>query len=228
MLVAGVSRGWPEVGRLRAVLPPGAQLEVMDPADADRALLPTTEAALVEGDAPQRVREFTAGRLCSRAALAGIGQRTDPVLMDAGGAPAWPDEVRASISHKDSLCVAVVGSTRTWSGVGIDVERAAPLPRSTWSRVLTAHERGLLEAGPRGSIAARATFSAKEAYYKWYRSCGHSGTPDFNDVDVSLLDDTVVVTPALDTDLPVARGRCVVGDTWIIALLYSEPIQPRS
>jgi 4'-phosphopantetheinyl transferase EntD len=57
------------------------------------------EITLVARATEKRRREFTAGRECARAALAGLGLAAVPILRGYRGAPQWPDGVVGSITH---------------------------------------------------------------------------------------------------------------------------------
>jgi len=126
------------------------------------------EAALAQTWGDLRVRTFVAGRLALREALREIGDTANvPILRSPRGAPVTSSGVSASISHKDTLAVAL--ATRANVGhVGVDVELLS-LPREDVSRhVLTEVERGELavfdaETRKRELLLR---FSLKEALYK--------------------------------------------------------------
>jgi enterobactin synthetase component D len=136
------------------------------------AQLPPEEAALAATWGDARVRTFVAGRLALRAALEELGAEVrGPILRTARGAPVLPPGVRASVSHKDEVAVALVAERVAGddaSHVGVDVELLSP-PRSDVSRhVLTDAERAELapldEEARRRALLVR--FSLKEALYK--------------------------------------------------------------
>jgi enterobactin synthetase component D len=134
---------------------------------AEAALL-TDERAFGETLAPVRRRTWVAGRAALREALARAGLACpSPVLADDRGAPRLPASVRGSISHKETIAVALVapdGGAR----VGVDIEIDQARRHDISRRVLTAGERdeiaGLSERDRAREVLVR--FSAKEAIYK--------------------------------------------------------------
>lgn len=123
------------------------------------------ERALIDRAGRKRQREFASGRRCAHALLDRLGMDAGPLLRSASGAPVWPEAVTGSISHTDDACVAAVAPSSCVAGVGIDVERDAPLAEPLWRRITTAREAAWLEArepGDRG-VDAKRLFSAKEA-----------------------------------------------------------------
>ncbi|MGL5909828.1 MAG: 4'-phosphopantetheinyl transferase family protein [Phycicoccus sp.] len=144
----------------------------------DAALLPE-ERGVIVGAGPDRVTQFATGRHCARLALAHLGaDGSSPLLPDARGAPRWPAGITGSITHTPGWTGALVARTgrRGVAAVGLDAERAAPLPAGVLDVVASPAERERL---------ARLTdddpsrpwdvllFSAKEAAYKaWYPLAG--------------------------------------------------------
>ncbi|MGL5927385.1 MAG: 4'-phosphopantetheinyl transferase family protein [Dermatophilaceae bacterium] len=150
------------------VLPVGPVVRELRGA-GDPASLLAEEARVVASSVENRRREFAAGRTCARAALAGLGVDAGPILPGPGRAPTWPDVLVGSITHCEGLAAAVVAPARTWSGLGIDAEPAAPLPRQVVRVVMNAAEVAALERLPRTVPWDRVLFSAKESLYKvWF------------------------------------------------------------
>jgi 4'-phosphopantetheinyl transferase EntD len=222
------------------MLPPGVRLTALDPVQVDariphtaetgalppqpdgRSLHPA-EAALVPRGDLSRERQFIAGRLCAHAAPREIGAEAGPLLVRPDGSPDWPADVRASISHKSRLCVAAVGSATAVGGLGVDLEPAQELPRAVWRSVLTDGERARIAIGRvrYGRLEPLLIFSAKESYYKWYRSAGGRLGIGFHDVEVEFLDGEIRYHPR--EPLPTPSGRCVVGGDWLITITWSNP-----
>jgi phosphopantetheine--protein transferase-like protein len=160
-------------GRLVAVdVPPALTDELRD------ALHPDELAhALTLG--PGRQPTFAAGRVALRAALAAIASDATeaarltgvPYLPDSDGAPTLPPGVRASISHKRTLAVALAAPAEPNGApatLGVDLEDDRALRVDISRRVLTAAERTRVAALPpegrdRGLIGH---FALKEAFYK--------------------------------------------------------------
>ncbi len=161
-----------------------AAIAVTDDADDDRAVrlpdeppialadalaaLHAEEQARAAALAAIRRRDWVAGRLALRTALARAGAVADaPVLTDDRGAPVLPAGALGSVSHKRGLAVAVAARGAAHR-VGVDVELAAGSRIDLGPRVLTDRERAAL-AHLDPAARARAVilrFALKEAIYK--------------------------------------------------------------
>lgn len=155
---------------LRKTLPDSAGLAVCDPRRLrmDVGGLWPEETPAIANATAKRSREFTAGRVMARQAMAAIGLPQAAIPMGANRAPVWPEGVVGSISHCDSLCVAVVARTRDIRAIGIDVEDHTPLEQDLWDEICNPEEIAWLETQPhqlRGHLV-KQIFSAKEAVYK--------------------------------------------------------------
>lgn len=156
-------------------LPHGRCVALRIPTEPD-ALLPNLhpeEAAHAATLAPARRRTWAAGRVALRQALADRGgQHPAPIFATPRGAPLLQDSpsLCASISHKDSMAVALVAlvGTARPSLVGIDLESWAPRRYDIASRVLTTTEQAAVAclAAPERARAILLLFSIKEAIYK--------------------------------------------------------------
>jgi enterobactin synthetase component D len=150
-----------------SILCPGAD----ELAEEERAYLQTLS--------PVRRPSWLAGRLALHGALADLGLDCGPILSNTRGAPDLPDGVTGSISHKQTLAVALATHGRDGLSIGVDIEPAPSTPPSTadrgWnsrpdisSRVMTPDELTALASVPE-SLHRRTVvlhFSVKEAIYK--------------------------------------------------------------
>lgn len=146
------------------------------------------EAACVGRAVAKRRREFTAGRLCARAALAQLGVRGFPLLVGPSRVPLWPPGFVGSISHCQGFCAAAVAPRDAVIGLGLDVERAEPLESELRARICTASELESFArlAAPAGAPdPGKLVFSAKEAFYKCYFPLAGAFL-GFHDVEVEL------------------------------------------
>ena len=163
------------------------QTEEIDPHSVGDGLL-SAEREAVAGAAPTRVEQFTAGRVCSRIALARFGvATTTPILRGEDRAPIWPKGYVGSITHTDTWCAAAVAKESAVRAVGIDLEPATPLKEALWRRVCTPAERGRLRELPNAGLIGKILFSAKESVYK----CQYRLTTQFlgfHAVEVEVLD----------------------------------------
>lgn len=168
-------------------LGPGVGVSVSDLQAGSGALYPDEQTAVARA-VPKRQREFAAGRLNARRAMAQLGEPPRSVPCGLDRAPVWPAHLVGSISHTDDACVAVVGFKHTVGALGIDLETDRGLEPDLWASIATPAElcvAGGLPAERRARWMLRL-FSAKEAVYKWqYPLSGR--LLDFHDVDISGL-----------------------------------------
>lgn len=163
-------------------------VESLGDASGTCGLLPAEQEA-VRTAGPGRQADFTAGRLCARAALARLGVPAAPLLPGPGGEPQWPAGVTGSITHCAGYRACAVALTADVAAIGIDAEPDHPLPATLLGAVGTGPERARI-ARLSATVPAvswdRLLFSAKEAAYKlWYPLNGQS--PALHDVAVSLI-----------------------------------------
>lgn len=153
-------------------IPPQAKPEAMpegmeDPISHALAALSAEEGRFAETLQPLRRRTWIAGRIAMRAALSRVGIAAGAILPNHRGAPMVPAGTVGSISHKETLAIAMAAADTGWM-LGVDIEADQP-PRHDISRhVLTEAERaelaGLDEEARWREIIVR--FSLKESLYK--------------------------------------------------------------
>ena len=146
------------------------------------------EAACIRRALVKRRREFTAGRLCAREALAKLGVRGFPIVVGKARLPVWPSGMLGSISHCDGYCGAAVAPRGEVLGIGLDVERAEPLEPALLERICSdiERERGTrLPAGVGAPDPGKLAFCAKESFYKCYFPLTGAFL-GFKDVEVEL------------------------------------------
>lgn len=148
--------------RLRAILPRGVTLG--EPA-APLTLWPRED---LPSAVPARLAEFATGRSAARQALQGLGFAPVAIPMGQDRAPIWPEAATGSISHCVGACLAVMGRTREYRGLGLDIEPLQPLPAELWSTVLRPEEFKQINdlSAPQQGLQALRIFVAKEAAYK--------------------------------------------------------------
>lgn len=124
------------------------------------------ERELAAAMPPPRRRDFLAGRLAARRALAGPGHPVPEILRD-GRRPRFPAGRVGSISHSGGLAVALAASLTRFHAVGCDLE-LRELPLESAHIVLGPDERTWTDGTSAPTAARRllAVFSAKEAAYK--------------------------------------------------------------
>ena len=95
------------------------ETEEVDPRTVTNGLL-SPEVESISSAAQTRVEQFTAGRVCSRAALGRFGvAATTPILRAEDRAPIWPKGFVGTITHTDTWCAAAVARSERFRSVGI-------------------------------------------------------------------------------------------------------------
>jgi len=150
-------------------------------------LLPEEEACLSPRAVLKRRREFTAGRVCARAALERLGVRGFPLRAAPDRAPIWPPGIVGSLSHCGDSCGVAVARVGAIIGLGLDVERARPLEGRVVALVCSDRERARIAALPGlpTGLGAMAVFCSKESVYKCHYPLARTFL-DFHDVDIEL------------------------------------------
>lgn len=203
---------------LETMLPPGAVGTVCGP-DHETLLYPE-EVLAVSGAVASRRSEFARGRACARHALSLLGCAPSPIMVGRGRQPVWPSGFLGSITHCEGLAAAVAAPVDRIVAIGLDAERARPLPAEVRSLILNPSER---TSDPE-SILETVVFSAKECVHKAIYPL-HAIWLDFLDVEVRLdpkaktfrvaaAEGRSRETPGLGT----LRGRFDVVERYILAV----------
>ena len=108
----------------------------------------------------RRAKAYASGRRVAHVALSRLGAPPGAVTSD-GRMPRWPAGFTGSITHSETLAVAVAGRLESVRGVGVDVEVQGRVDDRSAQRVLIEAERRRFSQ-PRWTLV----FSAKEAVYK--------------------------------------------------------------
>ncbi|MGY0003391.1 4'-phosphopantetheinyl transferase family protein [Micromonospora sp. I033] len=191
---------------MRDLLPPEVAVAVAGAADWTGALLPAERACLGERAVASRRRDFTAGRVCARRVLAGLGLPATPVPTGPDRAPVWPTGVVGAITHTRDYCAVAAARATEVRAVGIDAERHRELSTGVRRKVCLPEEEADLARFPGGVAWATVLFSVKETVYKvWHPLVGT--WLDFADARVTLDPDagrfTARIAPARIAAAPV-------------------------
>lgn len=140
---------------LNDLLPDPVRFGESDP----RQLYPLigAEQAAVTKAVQKRRCAFSAGRHAARLAL-GLPDAEIPVGEKR--MPLWPEGFCGSISHSDTLCLAVAAQRADYRSLGVDVEEDEPLKEALRPAILHPDERLA------SCEEAIAIFSRKEALFK--------------------------------------------------------------
>ncbi|MBM0238145.1 4'-phosphopantetheinyl transferase superfamily protein [Micromonospora sp. ATA32] len=198
---------------MRDLLPPVVSVAVAGAADWAGVLLPAERACLSERAVQSRRRDFTAGRVCARRAMAGLGLPAVPVPSAADRAPVWPDGVVGTITHTTGYCAAAAARTTEIRSVGMDAERHKELNPGVRRLICLPEEEERCARLPSGISWPAVVFSAKETVYKvWHPVAG--SWLDFHDAQVELDPDAGVFTariaPARVDAAQVARPPALI------------------
>lgn len=213
--------------RLGSLFPPGAIVaDLREPGDP--ALLLPAEARYLGRAVPKRVREFAAGRLCARRALAEFGIVDFPVERADDRQPIWPDSMVGSITHTAGFCAAVVAARRRTHALGLDSEVVGDVNVEIWPSICVPIETAWVRSLPASEQAAAVAliFSAKEAFYKCQYPVVHERL-NFHDVSVEArasgaadgvfrIHPTRSIAMAARTALPL-QGRYLFHEEFVTA-----------
>lgn len=126
--------------------------------------------SFLENSSEKRILEFKFGRYCVNKALEKIGH--EPITLginESDRAPIWPNDLVGSLSHKNSLYIAVVGKSSDYLSLGIDIEFFIQKERfhAIEKLVLTDSDKTYIDTlGDDLSFLYTLIFSAKESLYK--------------------------------------------------------------
>ena len=186
-------------------------------------LLLPEERGYIEQAVPKRAREFAAGRLCARAALAQFGFAVAPIHVNSDGSPRWPAGMVGSITHTEGFFGAAVAEQQHFLALGLDAEIISRVIPDVWTQICTPAELVWVDslAEREKARAAAMIFAAKEAVYKCFYSM-NSEWLDFHDVTIvpeqRNLEGTSYTIRALrrlqllDRDLQRFEGRFLFQD----------------
>src|SRR5581483_4890791 len=87
---------------------------------------------------PERQAEFTAGRRCARAALAGLGIPAAPILPGPAGEPGWPPGVPGRLPHCPRHRAGAVARTGDRGAMRVGAEPGGGAPPALTGAVATA------------------------------------------------------------------------------------------
>jgi 4'-phosphopantetheinyl transferase EntD len=137
----------------------------------------------------KRRRQFAAGRLCARSALATFGVSDFPLLVGDDRFPSWPAEAIGSITHAEGFVGAAVAARSVVADIVIDVESRGRVQPRLWKRICRESEIRWLRTLPEARQMEMATviFSAKEAFYKC-QYCLSRSWLGFHDVALEIED----------------------------------------
>ncbi|WP_433389724.1 4'-phosphopantetheinyl transferase family protein [Micromonospora sp. KLBMP9576] len=182
---------------MRDLLPPAVAVAVAGTADWTGELLPAERACLSERAVQSRRRDFTAGRVCARRALASLGVPPVAVPSAADRSPVWPAGVVGAITHTQGYCAAVAARTDEIRSVGVDAEGHRELDAGVRRLICLPEENERFARLPAGVSWPAVVFSAKETVYKvWHPVVGT--WLDFHDARVELDPDAGLFTARIN------------------------------
>jgi 4'-phosphopantetheinyl transferase EntD len=223
-----------DASRIEELFGEGVVVEVGVPGEVEGRLFPGEEALLGRA-VEKRRREFVAGRVLARRALARLGAPEEPIVTQGDRAPIWPRGFTGSITHTRTFC-AVVAARVSPAGIqslGIDAEDRIALSDELLPKICNERERAWLSgrAEPERGILGKLFFSAKEAFYK----CQSPLTGrflGFEDVDLELDVDGGrfdVIVHAEENALPAdvgVHGRFAITDDLILSTARADRRAP--
>lgn len=113
---------------------------------------------------PKRQAEFLAGRLCAALALQAL--ELPPQVPRLGRAPVWPSGAVGSITHTDTLAVAVASPVHSALGLDCETIMDAAQAADISDMILNTNEAAFRPPFLNFASFVTLVFSAKEALYK--------------------------------------------------------------
>ena len=163
-----------------------------EPSEIDIARLHPDEAVVLSKFKRSRRSTWVGGRLALAQACEVLGHAARPLLNDERGAPVLPKGLTGSLTHKNSLAVALVAPSQNGMRLGVDVESMKLRQSAIERMILTDEERAIfqtvLDSDKEKYLVSR--FSLKESIYKAIdpfvqRYVG------FKEVEIVETDDTI-------------------------------------
>ena len=159
----------------------------------------------------ERRRASGAARHVARELMNSMGVAGLPILRSKFGAPIWPAGVVGSMAHDNRIAVAAVGLRRDLDAVGIDIERAVPLPPDILELIATSREQRAIADN---QLGAKLLFAIKEAVYKAAYPLDHEFL-DFHDIEVDLAHRLATTR----TGRTLALHWCVLSHVLVVATI---------
>lgn len=154
---------------LLPLIPNGFAMGLGDHSSLRSFVLHPLEEALLSPRAKSKKRkEFIMGRAAAHAALRNMGATARAVGKGKFGEPAWPEGTIGSISHKDDLALAIVGSKDKCRAIGVDLETIwDPIAPQIANRICHQSEiPWVFEVSCLSALRMKMIFSAKESIFK--------------------------------------------------------------
>jgi 4'-phosphopantetheinyl transferase EntD len=208
---------------LAALAPEGVTLGVCAINAREIGLFDAEHEAVAKAGSLRR-REFAAGRLSARRALAALGAAKVALPAGADRLPIWPLGFIGSISHTHGFAAAAVARSQSYVALGLDVETIARVSPQIERRIAIPREKPRLDLVASRQAGLALLFSAKEAWYKaqYPETRTFFGFQDV-EAEFDLAAARFEVRPlAARAGAPALSGAFVVGDE-IVACLATWP-----
>ena len=193
---------------IEELFPPGVITVAADEAMYEGELF-AEERQQVAKAVRKRQREYTAGRVAARKALARLGIEDFVLVSGEDRVPRWPKQIVGSISHCQGYCGVSVARSSDFLSVGLDVEQSGLLKPQIVRLICTPAEKqrlNTLPAPPAGTDWPKLTFSAKESFYKCYYLVTRTFL-DFQDAEIEWFpEQDRFVAHIIRQDKPAVAG----------------------
>ncbi len=148
------------------------------------------EVELIFDSPPKRQNEFITGRICVRRALQKLKIYNYPILYNEYKVPIFPSTINGSISHTSKNCFVIIGFSRKYLSIGVDIEEIQKVRPEYFDTICTKDELLFLKKYSDKEQLEKVTlfFTAKEAFYKLQFQLTNEML-FFKDINCSILDD---------------------------------------
>lgn len=175
---------------IAALFPDNVVTSAANPALCQEPLYPE-EARFIRNAGSKRRKEFIAGRMCARRALAKCGITNFPLLMGSDRAPVWPSGIVGTIAHTDGYCGVAIAPKTQIKSLGFDVECMTIMERDFWKQICTHHELSWINSFS-SDVQEKLlflVFCAKECLYKCQYTISKQWL-NFHDVEIAVEPDS--------------------------------------
>ncbi|MBW1838594.1 MAG: 4'-phosphopantetheinyl transferase superfamily protein [Deltaproteobacteria bacterium] len=189
------------------------------------------ERVSIQNAVAKRQREFGAGRLCARKAMARLGIKDSPLLKGPDGSPVWPAGIVGAISHSNTWCGSAVARQKDIRGIGLDIETIDRVNIIIAKKVLSPVEMEWVNASDEEAQKRLALlFSAKETIFKCVAPVYGKRLGFFDMVITHVTEEQsfeVKLNDKISTEVPncsTLTGRYLMheGDVFTGMVLYQE------
>ncbi len=180
-----------------------------------------SENEIIKNAVPERVYEFSAGRMCARRCLSFYGVEGVELLKGKFGEPLWPGGYAGSITHHDNVAVAALAQTGDFLSIGIDLVSQKDFIEDT--DLITCHrELKMMENVESDVDPSIFIFSIKESAIKIFSPLLQEYI-DFRDIKLLWSDQGDLCASMTRLNLSVKVAWVIIGNSIFCVATLGHP-----